>query len=204
MHQVLERYHQARRRTLDELLGLLDGGWRRGGFGDSDEERQLRAKADVALRRYYRAPRTRSPCEPVWFERAFTFRMGRAHAARARRPRRPPARTAATSSSTTRPAARDRRPRCARTCSSRSTRSARARRGGSRRRAQAYLYVLDDEKVRVPERRDRPRLDRRHRQRGRRRHPRPGLRADAVLRGLLDVRLPDRLPGRGALRGNRR
>ena len=31
-----------RRARCAELLGLLDAGWRRGGFGDSDEERQLR------------------------------------------------------------------------------------------------------------------------------------------------------------------
>src|SRR6185295_517609 len=47
VHQVLERFHatgaSARRPGgADELLGLLDAGWRRGGFGDSDQERQLR------------------------------------------------------------------------------------------------------------------------------------------------------------------
>ena len=41
-----------------------------------------------------------------------------------------------------------------------------------------------------------PRLDHRHRLRGRRGHPRPGLRADPVVVGLLHVRLPHRLPGR--------
>ena len=55
VHQVLERYHRGddRARAVDELLGLLDAGWRRGGFGDSEEERQLRDKADAALRRYH-------------------------------------------------------------------------------------------------------------------------------------------------------
>ena len=61
VHQVLERYHARRAEpTLAELLGLLDAGWRRGGFGDSDEERQLRDKADAALAplpRALRAPR---------------------------------------------------------------------------------------------------------------------------------------------------
>jgi DNA helicase-2/ATP-dependent DNA helicase PcrA len=82
VHQVLERYHQSGGRTLDELLGLLEAGWRRGGFGGSDQERQLHAKADGALRRYHERFRD-EPCEPMWFEKAFTFRMG-AHTLRGR------------------------------------------------------------------------------------------------------------------------
>ncbi|MGZ4278208.1 MAG: ATP-dependent helicase [Solirubrobacteraceae bacterium] len=76
VHQVLERYHQSDGQSLDELLGLLDAGWRRGGFGSSEQERQLQAKADAALRRYFDRFRD-EPSEPVWFEKAFTFRMGR-------------------------------------------------------------------------------------------------------------------------------
>ncbi|MDP1848595.1 MAG: ATP-dependent DNA helicase [Solirubrobacteraceae bacterium] len=82
VHQVLERYHQSAVDSLDELLGLLDWGWRRGGFGDSDEERQLRGKAAAALRRYFQRV-VEEPVEPVWFERAFSFRMG-AHTLRGR------------------------------------------------------------------------------------------------------------------------
>lgn len=85
VHQVLERYHQMSSpptRSLDELLELLDFGWRRGGFGASDEERQLRAKAAAALRRYY-ARIAEEPVEPVWFERAFAFKIG-AHTLRGR------------------------------------------------------------------------------------------------------------------------
>ncbi|HKE81752.1 MAG TPA: ATP-dependent DNA helicase [Solirubrobacteraceae bacterium] len=82
VHQVLERYHQSGGRTLDELLGLLDAGWRRGGFGSSDQENQLHAKADGALRRYHERFRS-EPCEPLWFEKAFSFRMG-AHTLRGR------------------------------------------------------------------------------------------------------------------------
>ena len=82
VHQVLERYHQATVESLDEMLNLLDWGWRRGGFGDSDEERQLRVKADAALRRYVQRV-TEEPVQPVWFERAFSFRMG-AHTLRGR------------------------------------------------------------------------------------------------------------------------
>lgn len=75
VHQVLERYHQSGGRSIDELLGLLDAGWRRGGFGSGEEERQLHAKAEAALRRYAERRRTEDG-EPVWFERAFRFRLG--------------------------------------------------------------------------------------------------------------------------------
>jgi DNA helicase-2/ATP-dependent DNA helicase PcrA len=76
VHQVLERYHQTGGRSEDEILGLLDAAWRRGGFGGSDEERQLHQKAIAALRRYHERFREERS-EPVWFEKAFTFRMGR-------------------------------------------------------------------------------------------------------------------------------
>jgi DNA helicase-2/ATP-dependent DNA helicase PcrA len=78
VHQVLERYHRTSNppaQSLQEMLGLLDGGWRRAGLGDSDQERQLRSKADAALRRYHQRLAS-EPVEPVWFERAFSFRMG--------------------------------------------------------------------------------------------------------------------------------
>src|SRR4051794_5035758 len=79
VHQVLERYHRgdpARAASTHELLGLLEAGWRRGGLGDSDEERQLHEKATVALQRYHERFRD-DAAEPVWLEKAFTFRMGR-------------------------------------------------------------------------------------------------------------------------------
>jgi ATP-dependent exoDNAse (exonuclease V) beta subunit len=82
VHQVLERYHQSAGRTLDELLGLLEAGWRRGGFGGSDQERQLHVKAEGALRRYHERFRA-DEAEPLWFEKAFSFRMG-AHTLRGR------------------------------------------------------------------------------------------------------------------------
>jgi DNA helicase-2/ATP-dependent DNA helicase PcrA len=78
VHQVLERWHQG----APDLLGLLDGAWPKHGFGDSDEERQLRAKAMSSLRRYEQRI-GEEPVEPVWFERAFAFRMG-AHTLRGR------------------------------------------------------------------------------------------------------------------------
>ena len=76
VHQVLERFHApGGARSLDELSGLLDAGWRRGGFGDTDEERQLRVKASTALSRYHRRFLAEES-EPLWFERPFSFRLG--------------------------------------------------------------------------------------------------------------------------------
>jgi len=79
VHQVLERYHGQEEHEdlgpLAELLALLDTSWRRAGFGDSDEERQLRQKATAALTRYHERAQE-DPGRPVWFERKFSFKLG--------------------------------------------------------------------------------------------------------------------------------
>jgi DNA helicase-2/ATP-dependent DNA helicase PcrA len=77
VHQVLERFHAGEEELgpLADLLALLDVAWRRGGFGDSEEERQLRGKAAAALARYHERAQT-DPGRPVWFERQFTFKLG--------------------------------------------------------------------------------------------------------------------------------
>jgi DNA helicase II / ATP-dependent DNA helicase PcrA len=85
VHQVLERFHAgagdagsgfgSEAGSLPALLGLLDASWRRGGFGDSEQERQLRGKAAAALTRYHTRYQS-SESEPLWFERAFSFRLG--------------------------------------------------------------------------------------------------------------------------------
>jgi DNA helicase-2/ATP-dependent DNA helicase PcrA len=75
VHQVLERYHQSGGHSVDELLGLLEAGWRRSGFGGSDEERQLHGKAEGALRRYHERFQTEDG-EPMWFEKSFNFKIG--------------------------------------------------------------------------------------------------------------------------------
>jgi DNA helicase-2/ATP-dependent DNA helicase PcrA len=77
VHQVLERFHagETASASLPEMLGLLEAGWRRGGFGDSEEERQLRGKATRALIRYHERFQGEQ-AEPVWFEKSFSFRMG--------------------------------------------------------------------------------------------------------------------------------
>jgi DNA helicase-2/ATP-dependent DNA helicase PcrA len=76
VHQVLERFHgESSSGSLAELLGLLDARWRRAGFGDSEEERQLRGKAAAALQRYHQRFQSEE-ARPLWFERPFTFRLG--------------------------------------------------------------------------------------------------------------------------------
>jgi DNA helicase-2/ATP-dependent DNA helicase PcrA len=75
VHQVLERYHAGTEQSVEEMLGLLDVGWRRGGFGDSAEERQLHGKASTALQRYH-GRFLDEDTEPVWFEKSFQFTLG--------------------------------------------------------------------------------------------------------------------------------
>lgn len=79
VHQVLERFHAqpdpTRPQTLAEMLGLLEFGWRRGGFGGSEQEIQLRGKATSALTRYFERFQE-EPSQPVAFERSFSFRVG--------------------------------------------------------------------------------------------------------------------------------
>ena len=77
VHQVLERYHAMGEELgpLTDLHLLLDQSWRRSGFGDSEEERQLRQKATAALTRYYERARS-DEGQPVWFERQFSFKLG--------------------------------------------------------------------------------------------------------------------------------
>jgi DNA helicase-2/ATP-dependent DNA helicase PcrA len=78
VHQVLERYHAQGGNTLEQLLELLEECWRRAGFGFQGEEQVLHEKAVFALGRYHeRLAQQRA--EPVWFERAFSFSLGRHH-----------------------------------------------------------------------------------------------------------------------------
>jgi hypothetical protein len=78
VHQVLERFHCDGAQTLEQMHALLDAGWRRAGFGESDYEGELLAKARVALDRYHARLRGQD-AEPVWFERSFSFRLGPHH-----------------------------------------------------------------------------------------------------------------------------
>jgi CRISPR/Cas system-associated exonuclease Cas4 (RecB family) len=78
VHQVLERYHADGGQTLAQLLELLDARWRRAGFGDSERDRELFEKAQVALTHYH-ARLGGQDSQPVWFERQFDFRLGPHH-----------------------------------------------------------------------------------------------------------------------------
>jgi len=90
IHQVLERYHAEEMRahatgvdpsfsapagSLDRLLALFEAGWRRAGFGASDDELQYRDRAVAALTRYEERF-SRSGSRPVWLERNFNFAIG--------------------------------------------------------------------------------------------------------------------------------
>ena len=89
IHQVLERFHSEELRwaeggiaeegkpgSLDRLLLLFEAGWRRQGFGSSDDELQYRDRAVAALTRYHER-HVREESSPVWLERQFNFRIGR-------------------------------------------------------------------------------------------------------------------------------
>ncbi len=78
VHQVLERYHADGGHTLAQMLALLDSGWRRAGFGESERDRELLEKARAALTRYH-ARLGQQQSEPVWFERQFSFQLGPHH-----------------------------------------------------------------------------------------------------------------------------
>jgi DNA helicase II / ATP-dependent DNA helicase PcrA len=93
IHQVLERFHTEVMRaeasrapafsptasgppgTLDRLLFLFEAGWRRAGFGASDDELQYRDRAVAALARYHERQRG-AESRPVWLERGFSFTVG--------------------------------------------------------------------------------------------------------------------------------
>lgn len=83
VHNVLERYHAEELRGsgspadggLDRLLSLFEAGWRRTGFGFTDDELQYRDRAVAALARYYERDAA-GGSRPVWLERRFSFKIG--------------------------------------------------------------------------------------------------------------------------------
>jgi DNA helicase-2/ATP-dependent DNA helicase PcrA len=81
MHNVLERFHKEPPAEGDELRTLnrlFEGGWRRGGFGGTDDEMQYRDRGREALRLYWERERL-SNSEPVWLERKFDFKVADHH-----------------------------------------------------------------------------------------------------------------------------
>jgi DNA helicase-2/ATP-dependent DNA helicase PcrA len=81
-HNVLERFHKEPpvdpEDGLAKLNELFNEGWRRSGFGSSDDELQFRDRAREALRRYWESERT-AEGEPVWLEKKFDFKVGPHH-----------------------------------------------------------------------------------------------------------------------------
>ncbi|MEK6278529.1 MAG: PD-(D/E)XK nuclease family protein, partial [Actinomycetota bacterium] len=84
IHRVLEQFHKERERGagdedgLRRLMRLFEAGWRRGGFGSSDDELQYRDRALEALRRYWEHEQA-SDAETVSIERKFDFKIGPHH-----------------------------------------------------------------------------------------------------------------------------
>jgi DNA helicase II / ATP-dependent DNA helicase PcrA len=78
---VLERFHkdagdgETTNGGLAELMDLFESGWRRSGFGSSDDELQFRDRAREAMRLYWERERE-SEGVPVWLERKFDIRIG--------------------------------------------------------------------------------------------------------------------------------
>jgi DNA helicase-2/ATP-dependent DNA helicase PcrA len=84
IHRVLEQFHKEREGGFEEedglrrLMRLFEAGWRRSGFGASDDELQFRDKAREALQRYWEQEES-AEAEPVWVERKFDFSIGPHH-----------------------------------------------------------------------------------------------------------------------------
>jgi DNA helicase-2/ATP-dependent DNA helicase PcrA len=82
IHNVLERFHKeaiaGEEDSLERLMELFEAGWRRTGFGASDDELQFRDRAREAMRLYWERERE-ADGEPVWLERKFDMRIGEHH-----------------------------------------------------------------------------------------------------------------------------
>jgi DNA helicase II / ATP-dependent DNA helicase PcrA len=81
-HNVLERFHKEpppnEHEGLSRLNKLFAEGWRRTGFGNTDDELQFRDRAREALRLYWERERL-SEGEPLWLEKKFDFKVGDHH-----------------------------------------------------------------------------------------------------------------------------
>jgi DNA helicase-2/ATP-dependent DNA helicase PcrA len=82
VHNVLERFHKESSEggedDVGRLMELFEAGWRRSGFGASDDELQFRDRARAAMRLYWERE-NESEGEPVWLERKFDIRIGPHH-----------------------------------------------------------------------------------------------------------------------------
>ncbi len=79
IHNVLHRFHDPKTAPsgagVDELQSMLEAGWRRSGFGDSNDELQFHDRAVTAMESYWQNERGSSQ-QPLWLERQFEFRIG--------------------------------------------------------------------------------------------------------------------------------
>ncbi|HEX2097418.1 MAG TPA: PD-(D/E)XK nuclease family protein, partial [Solirubrobacterales bacterium] len=79
IHNVLERFHkEGEEEGLPRLMDLFEAGWRRSGFGTSDDELQFRDRAREAMRLYWEREREAEGA-PVWLERKFDIKIGEHH-----------------------------------------------------------------------------------------------------------------------------
>ena len=82
IHNVLERFHKEEDQSgeggLERLMDLFESGWRRTGFGSSDDELQFRDRAREAMRLYWERE-AEAEGEPIWLERKFDIRIGEHH-----------------------------------------------------------------------------------------------------------------------------
>jgi DNA helicase II / ATP-dependent DNA helicase PcrA len=82
VHNVLERFHKEAAEGgedgVERLMDLFEAGWRRSGFGSSDDELQFRDRARNAMRLYWEREQE-SEGVPVWLERKFDIRIGPHH-----------------------------------------------------------------------------------------------------------------------------
>jgi DNA helicase-2/ATP-dependent DNA helicase PcrA len=80
IHNVLERFHKEAEEddSFERLMDLFEAGWRRTGFGGSDDELQFRDRAVKAMRLYWEREQE-SEGEPVWLERKFDIQIGPHH-----------------------------------------------------------------------------------------------------------------------------
>jgi DNA helicase-2/ATP-dependent DNA helicase PcrA len=76
IHNVLERFHKdGGAGGLEQLMELFESGWRRTGFGSSDDELQFRDRAREAMRLYWERE-DEAGGEPLWLERKFDIKIG--------------------------------------------------------------------------------------------------------------------------------
>lgn len=80
IHNVLQRFHDPKLTDLDDqgldlLMSLLEQGWRRSGFGDSNDELQFKDRAYAAMENYWQTE-SASDSQPIWLERQFEFKIG--------------------------------------------------------------------------------------------------------------------------------